>query len=122
MQTIIHETVGANAASTGTTLLGYIAEAFPGATVEIDRVILEQVGAADASINLELAGNPVFSSAISVASAGTAEAHTPDQNEFAASETDALQADVTTASGTTSSTYNMTVKAKVYGGQAGDDE
>lgn len=115
MQKTIHKTVAANAAATGKTRLGFIAEAFPGATVEVARVVLEQVGAADANINLELAGNKVFASDISVSAAGTAEGHTPDQNEYAADETDALEADVTTASSTTSSTYDMTVVLKIHG-------
>lgn len=69
-----------------------------GATIR--RVVARQEGANDAEWNINVAGNAIFSSTQSVASADTTETFQPDQNTSITASADAIEVDVTASSGT----------------------
>lgn len=108
----VHERMGITANSTGRTVIGHIAEAFPRDTVEVVRVVVEQLNAADADWNVELGGNDVFSAEQSVSSADTPEGFVPDQNRFDADETSQIALDVSTAGSAGGLHVTVVTKAK----------
>lgn len=112
----IHERMEIASDATGQTVIDHIAEAWPRDTVEVVRVVVEQVGAADADWNVRLGDLEVFDGDQTVGAADTPEAFVPDQNRFGADEASQIALDVSTAG--SAGGLNATVLTRATGPEA----